>query len=264
MLAMASAPQRGCAAQEPGVQISSPARLVLLLGRPELLARLGLLDRNRLGRARRSGRPPCAWRCPRAARRRCRAAWPSPASAAAPCRSAPSPRAAPRPRAARRASRRRTPRCPPPRPPRPARPRGAARARRRARTRSTSSSSVLLMIWRYCAGSSPCCWKRRGGHVPHLVRLGVHQLVRHVDLGRGGHGVDGGLAELALDRVLLRLAQARADVLRQLVEGVEAAGLDRQVVVQLGQPLLLDLLDATRRRRPPCRPGARPGSRRGR
>ena len=46
-----------------------------------------------------------------------------------------------------------------------------------------------------------------GGAVPHLVRLRVHELVGHVELGLGHHRVDGGLAELLLDRALLGLAQ---------------------------------------------------------
>ena len=73
--------------------------------------------------------------------------------------------------------------------------------------------------------------------------LACTSVARHVDLGRGGGRIDGGLTELALDRVLLSLAQACADILRQLRQGVVAAGLDRQLVVELGQALLLDLLD---------------------
>ena len=82
-----------------------------------------------------------------------------------------------------------------------------------------------------------------GGDVPHLVRLGVHELVGDVDLGLGRDGIDGRLAVLALDRVLVRWRSRVRDVLAQLVERVVAAGLDGEVVVELGQPLLLDLLD---------------------
>ena len=68
-----------------------------------------------------------------------------------------------------------------------------------------------------------------------------------------GRGVDRGLAELALDRGSSCAArELRADLLAQLVERVVAAGLDGEVVVELGQALLLDLLDLDVERRPPC------------
>ena len=67
--------------------------------------------------------------------------------------------------------------------------------------------------------------------------------MRDLDVGGGDRGVHRGLAELALDLALLRLADALLELGAQLVERVVAAGLDGEVVVQLGQPLLLDLLD---------------------
>ena len=67
--------------------------------------------------------------------------------------------------------------------------------------------------------------------------------MRDLDLRARHDGVDGRLAELALDRALLGLLDALLDLRAQLVEGVVPACLDREVVVELGQPLLLDLLD---------------------
>ena len=77
------------------------------------------------------------------------------------------------------------------------------------------------------------------------VRAGLDQRLGHLD-GRGADGgVDRGLAELGLDLALLRLGEALADVLAQLVERVEA-GLGGEVLVELGQLLGLDLLDRDR------------------
>ena len=81
---------------------------------------------------------------------------------------------------------------------------------------------------------------------------------------RGGDGrVERGLAELGLDARLVGLEQPRADVLAQLVEVVEA-GVDREVVVELGQLLALDLLDGHVERGVAAGELARRGSRRGR
>ena len=66
--------------------------------------------------------------------------------------------------------------------------------------------------------------------------------MRHLDPRLRDDGVHRGLAELGLDRPLLRLRDPRLDLRAQLVERVVAACLDREVVVQLGQLLLLDLL----------------------
>ncbi len=86
---------------------------------------------------------------------------------------------------------------------------------------------------------------RERGHrlLEQLVGARVDELVGHLDLGLGDGGVEHRLLELALDRALLGLAQPRGDVLAQLGERVEAAGLGRELVVELGQPLLLDLVD---------------------
>ena len=103
------------------------------------------------------------------------------------------------------------------------------------------------------------------GLVPHLVGLRVDELLGEVDLGgapprrpRRPRGTP------PRSRAPRPREQLRLDVGAQLVERVVAAGLDREVVVQLGQPLLLDLLDGGRRTPPPCRRAARPGSRPGR
>ena len=65
----------------------------------------------------------------------------------------------------------------------------------------------------------------------------------NVDRGLADGGLEHRLLELALDRLLLALAQARGDVLAQLGEAVEAGGLGGELVVELGQSLGLDLLD---------------------
>src|SRR3712207_8456729 len=49
--------------------------------------------------------------------------------------------------------------------------------------------------------------------VPHLVRLRVHELVRHLDLRLRDHRVHGGLAELGLeDRKSTRLNSSHANI----------------------------------------------------
>ena len=86
--------------------------------------------------------------------------------------------------------------------------------------------------------------------LPHLLRPRLDQLGRQVD-ARGGHGgVERGLAELGLDPFLVGLDQTAADVLAQLLHAVEA-GVDREVVVDVGQLLELDLLDGHLERRLP-------------
>ena len=74
------------------------------------------------------------------------------------------------------------------------------------------------------------------------MRLGVDQLAGDVDLGAVGGGVHDRLPELRLDLALAGLAQLALDVGAELVEGVEAARVGGEVVVQLGEALLLDLL----------------------
>ena len=66
---------------------------------------------------------------------------------------------------------------------------------------------------------------------------------RDVDRRVGGSGVDDVLAELALELLSLELGDLRRDLLAHLGERVEAAGVGGEVVVELGQLLLLDLLD---------------------
>ena len=74
-------------------------------------------------------------------------------------------------------------------------------------------------------------------------RLGRDQLGRDVDRRVRRGGVDDVLAELALELLALDLGDLRGDLLAHLGERVEAARVGGEVVVQLGQLLLLDLLD---------------------
>ena len=87
-------------------------------------------------------------------------------------------------------------------------------------------------------------------HLANLGRLAASKdripLVGQVHLGVRHRCVDGGLAELLFDHTLLRLPELRLHVRAQLVQAVEAAGLDRELVVELRQALLLDLLDGDR------------------
>ena len=208
-----------------------------LLGRPELLARLGLLERDRLraldehvdrlARARSSrsasSGPPCAGAraaspasCPRAA-----AVGASASSSSSSLGSMPS-----------------------------ASTTAASTASRRARC----SASGLRLGEDLLLGPAgdlqvgvlvemPWCDERVQHPVPQLARARVDERVGHVDGRLGDGGVEHRLAELGLDRALLGLAQLVADVLAQLVERVEAGGLGGELVVELGQLLRLDLLD---------------------
>ena len=82
--------------------------------------------------------------------------------------------------------------------------------------------------------------------MPHLVCLCVDQVVRDLQLGLTRRGVDHGLAKLDVYRLLLDLADALPELSLQLVERVVTAGLEGELVVELGQALLLDLLDLDR------------------
>src|SRR4051812_23611767 len=73
--------------------------------------------------------------------------------------------------------------------------------------------------------------------------LAVDHVVRDVDLRLRDDRVERGLAELVAHPALVELADPARDVLAQLVERVEAAGLQRELVVELGHALLADLLD---------------------
>src|SRR5207302_918923 len=55
--------------------------------------------------------------------------------------------------------------------------------------------------------------------------------------------VEHGVLELALDRPRVELLQAAGEIVAQLLQRVEAAGLGGEVVVELGQALGLDLGD---------------------
>ena len=75
------------------------------------------------------------------------------------------------------------------------------------------------------------------------MRARVHELVGQLDLRLVGRRLDDGRLELALDRGLVRLAQPGRDVLAQLGERLKPARLGGEVVVELRQPLRLDLGD---------------------
>src|SRR3954447_14157893 len=88
--------------------------------------------------------------------------------------------------------------------------------------------------------------------VVELVRARVDEGVGQVDLRLARGGVEHRLAELGSDLLLLALAQAVAEVVAQLLERVEAGGVDGEVVVELGEVLALDLLDRDRELRRPA------------
>ena len=88
----------------------------------------------------------------------------------------------------------------------------------------------------------PCRASDEKRLLEQLVRAGVDQLLRKLDLGLVGGGLDHRLLELALDGVLVGVAQAAGDVLAQLVERVELRRLGGEVVVELGEALGLDLV----------------------
>src|SRR3954454_23329908 len=79
--------------------------------------------------------------------------------------------------------------------------------------------------------------------VPQLAGARLDERVGHLDRRVVDDGVEHGFAELRLDALLVGLAQLAGDVLAQLVERVEAGGVGGEVVVELGQLLALDLVD---------------------
>ncbi len=83
--------------------------------------------------------------------------------------------------------------------------------------------------WRSSRSSVVARWRTSSGETSNVR-------VAHERGERGG-------AELALDRAFELLAQPPLDVLAQLGERVELADGARELVVELGQLLLLDLLD---------------------
>ena len=72
---------------------------------------------------------------------------------------------------------------------------------------------------------------------------GVDQLVWQLDLSGIGGRLEDRLLELPLDRVLIGLTEPLGDVVAQLGERVEAASLEGELVVEVGQALLAHLLD---------------------
>src|SRR3954468_23910023 len=78
--------------------------------------------------------------------------------------------------------------------------------------------------------------------LPQLARARLEQRVGDLDGGVGDRGIQRRLTELGLDALLVGLAQARADVLAELVERVEAR-LGGEVVVERRELLRLELLD---------------------
>src|ERR687894_642342 len=105
---------------------------------------------------------------------------------------------------------------------------------------------VLARELKVLLGVDPLAREAPRHLLPELVRLGVHELVRDLDRGALNRRVDDRLAELVLDRLLVALDQPPAQVVAQLGERVEPARLERQVVVGLGQALLLDLAHGDR------------------
>ena len=87
----------------------------------------------------------------------------------------------------------------------------------------------------------PLCAERVQHPLPHLLRPRRHELRRHRDLCLGDSSIEGGLAELLLDPLLVRLDELAAQVPAQLLEVVEAR-VDREVLVEPGKLLALDLL----------------------
>ena len=118
-----------------------------------------------------------------------------------------------------------------------------ARPRRRAPPRSCRSSGGTAR------GSMPCGWSRRAVRCHISCAFAWTSSLRHLDLRlrrrrrpRRPRGTRASIARSSASR------DARLDLAAQLVERVEAARLDGEVVVELRQALLLDLLDLDRER----------------
>src|SRR5829696_2496509 len=82
--------------------------------------------------------------------------------------------------------------------------------------------------------------------LPHLVRAGVDELVRDLDLRVRGHRVHRRLAKLGPRPLLESLRELRADRLAELLERLELRGLGGEVVIELWEALLAHLLHADR------------------
>ncbi len=78
--------------------------------------------------------------------------------------------------------------------------------------------------------------------IPHLASLCLNERLGRLDVGFGRGRVERGLAELGVDALGVGLAEARADVLGELRNRVEAH-VHGEVLVDLGKLLVLDLLD---------------------
>src|SRR4029079_9535321 len=79
--------------------------------------------------------------------------------------------------------------------------------------------------------------------LPHLVSSGVDELFGEVDARRVGRRVDGGVAKVAVGPGLECGGDPTTDLLSELLDGVELGGVGDEVVVELGEPLLANLLD---------------------
>ena len=80
-----------------------------------------------------------------------------------------------------------------------------------------------------------------GGDLPHLVGLGVDQVLRHVHLGLGHRGVHDAASRNSPSILWAYSADALLDVSAQVSHALETARVGGEAV-ELGQALLLDLL----------------------
>ena len=82
--------------------------------------------------------------------------------------------------------------------------------------------------------------------LPALRRARRDEVVGQVDRRRGDRGVDGGDPEVLLGALVDRFADALGDVGAQLLEGVELGSLGGELVIQLGEDLFAHLFDVDR------------------
>src|SRR2546423_11039436 len=89
--------------------------------------------------------------------------------------------------------------------------------------------------------------------LPHLVGARVDELFRQLDPGRVGRGVHHGLAELRLDPALQGGTDPPPNLIAKLIKRLELRGLGGELVIESRQPLLSDLLDPHREAPLPAR-----------
>ena len=94
----------------------------------------------------------------------------------------------------------------------------ASTASRLSASSASGSDSVTELLLRLAGhfevalGIDSLGGQPASGAMPHLVCLGVDELVGHFHIGLSDHGVHGGLAVLALDRALLGLGEPLLDL----------------------------------------------------